>query len=257
MFGQANRFFPGALFVATGAVVLGVSSPAPADTIEISADIANSTDALGNFTGFLTYDFVLGDLGVLTVELTNTSELSNGGWITGFIFNFDTTDPDAYGQFEKGTYPFVDAPGQNGEPFGPIYMAGAALGGNWIDGGFPEDGIAVGHTGVFGFEVIAKDAADLTASSFLDGPYQLNFIVRFRGFVDGNSDMVPAVPTPGTPCPWDLDGSSDVGVKDLLILLGVWGPCPPKGDCPADFDGSSDVGVKDLLILLGVWGPCP
>ena len=32
------------------------------------------------------------------------------------------------------------------------------------------------------------------------------------------------------------------------------GPC--KG-CPADFDGSGDVGVKDLLILLGVWGPCP
>ena len=59
------------------------------------------------------------------------------------------------------------------------------------------------------------------------------------------------------PCPADFDGSGDVGVKDLLFLLGVWGPCPPKGDCPADFDGSGDVGVKDLLILLGVWGPCP
>ncbi len=58
-------------------------------------------------------------------------------------------------------------------------------------------------------------------------------------------------------CPWDIDGSGDVGVKDLLILLGDWGPCPKKGDCPADFDDSGDVGVKDLLILLGVWGPCP
>ena len=28
-------------------------------------------------------------------------------------------------------------------------------------------------------------------------------------------------------------------------------------DCPADLDDSGDVGVKDLLILLGVWGPCP
>ncbi len=27
--------------------------------------------------------------------------------------------------------------------------------------------------------------------------------------------------------------------------------------CPADFDDSGDVGVKDLLFLLGVWGPCP
>ena len=30
-----------------------------------------------------------------------------------------------------------------------------------------------------------------------------------------------------------------------------------SGKCPADFDGSGDVGVKDLLILLGTWGPCP
>ena len=58
-------------------------------------------------------------------------------------------------------------------------------------------------------------------------------------------------------CPWDLDDSNDVGVKDLLILLGAWGPCPKKGDCPADFDDSNDVGVKDLLTLLGAWGPCP
>ena len=55
-------------------------------------------------------------------------------------------------------------------------------------------------------------------------------------------------------CPWELDNNNDVGVKDLLILLGAWGPC--KG-CPADFDGSGDVGVKDLLVLLGAWGPCP
>ena len=57
-------------------------------------------------------------------------------------------------------------------------------------------------------------------------------------------------------CPGDLDASGDVGVKDLLILLGAWGPCPPKEDCPADFDDSGDVGVKDLLVLLGAWGPC-
>ncbi|MCH8258771.1 MAG: hypothetical protein IIC46_01055 [Planctomycetes bacterium] len=52
----------------------------------------------------------------------------------------------------------------------------------------------------------------------------------------------------------DLNEDCVVGVKDLLILLGVWGPCPPKGDCPADLDKSGDVGVKDLLILLGNWG---
>ncbi len=62
---------------------------------------------------------------------------------------------------------------------------------------------------------------------------------------------------PNCNCPHDLDNSGDVGVKDLLFLLGAWGPCPKKGDCLADFDNSGDVGVKDLLILLGAWGPCP
>ena len=52
----------------------------------------------------------------------------------------------------------------------------------------------------------------------------------------------------------DLDDDCNVGVKDLLFLLGTWGPCPKKGDCPADFDEDGSVGVKDLLTLLGAWG---
>jgi hypothetical protein len=51
----------------------------------------------------------------------------------------------------------------------------------------------------------------------------------------------------------DLDGDGTVGVKDLLILLGAWGPCADCDDCPADLDGDCIVGVKDLLILLGNW----
>ncbi len=62
---------------------------------------------------------------------------------------------------------------------------------------------------------------------------------------------------PNCNCPHDLDADGDVGVKDLLILLGSWGACPPTGDCPADFDNTGDVGVKDLLSLLGAWGQCP
>ena len=197
MFCKANRLSARALLVATGAVVLGVSSPAPADTIEIFGDTANSTEGLGDFTGFLTYEFMLGDMGVLTVELTNLADVGNRGWITGFIFNIGSDDPNAFAQFENGTHPFLDAPDQNGNPFGNPFLAGAALAGNWIDGGIPEDGIATSDTGIFDFEVIAEDAAALTASSFLEGPYDFNFIVRFRGFIDDNSDKVPAVPAPG------------------------------------------------------------
>ena len=85
----------------------------------------------------------------------------------------------------------------------------------------------------------------------------------------------------------DLDGDGQVGVTDLLSLLGAWGPCPEPcpptclgdidSDCtvgvtdllellaawgpnpghPADFDGDGIVGVLDLLALLGALGPCP
>ncbi len=77
-------------------------------------------------------------------------------------------------------------------------------------------------------------------------------------FVDSfiNFDVIPAPPCV-PPCPADLDNSGAVDVKDLLTLLGAWGPCPKKGDCLADFDNTGDVDVKDLLFLLGAWGPCP
>ncbi len=54
----------------------------------------------------------------------------------------------------------------------------------------------------------------------------------------------------------DLDGDGTVGVRDLLILLSSWGPCPgPPADCAADLDGSGNVGIADLLLLLSAWGP--
>ena len=60
--------------------------------------------------------------------------------------------------------------------------------------------------------------------------------------------------TPIMAPPGDLDGDGSVGVSDLLILLGNWGPCPDCNDCLADLDEDCVVGVKDLLILLGNWG---
>ena len=55
-------------------------------------------------------------------------------------------------------------------------------------------------------------------------------------------------------CPWDLDGSGNVGLSDLLELLAAWGPNPGH---PADFDGDDSVGLSDLLAMLANWGPCP
>ncbi|MHC4414563.1 MAG: beta-propeller fold lactonase family protein [Planctomycetota bacterium] len=55
--------------------------------------------------------------------------------------------------------------------------------------------------------------------------------------------------------PGDLNGDGTVGISDLLILLGSWGPCPPPSDpCPADLNGDGFVGIADLLMLLANWG---
>ena len=45
-----------------------------------------------------------------------------------------------------------------------------------------------------------------------------------NGISSGSAYLFDAA-APGK-CPWDIDGSGDVGVKDLLFLLGAWGPCP-------------------------------
>ncbi len=67
---------------------------------------------------------------------------------------------------------------------------------------------------------------------------------------DDNGNGVPdECDTPG-----DIDGDGSVGVTDLLILLGTWGPCGNCGSCPADLDGDCVVSVTDLLSLLGAWG---
>ncbi len=56
--------------------------------------------------------------------------------------------------------------------------------------------------------------------------------------------------------PGDLDGDGAVGVADLVMLLGEWGPCPGRPDtCPADLDQDRIVGIADLLTLLANWGP--
>ena len=180
-------------------LVSGSGKTANADTISIFADTFNSEFGLGDFTGSIEYEYEMGDMGLLTVILNNTSDVDNTGWITGFVFNFGTEDKSAIAALTGATHPFKDAPGENGQPYGDPFMAGASLGGDWQGGGggSPELGIGVGKSGTFSFDITATDADILSAGSFLQGPFDFNFIVRFLGFTDEKSDKVPAVPAPG------------------------------------------------------------
>ncbi len=72
----------------------------------------------------------------------------------------------------------------------------------------------------------------------------------FKSLPDNNNNGIPD----DCDIPGDLDGDGFVTVKDLLILLGAWGPCADCDACVADIDGDCSVGVKDLLILLANWG---
>jgi hypothetical protein len=109
---------------------------------------------------------------------------------------------------------------------------------------------------------VPPDAADLDDDGDIAEPVPLD--------LDGNARFVDDVNTPDTgkgdgvnpivdmgayeaQCPWDLDGSGDVGVTDFLALLAVWGSDPGG---PPDFDGDGDVGITDFLVLLANWGPC-
>jgi len=61
---------------------------------------------------------------------------------------------------------------------------------------------------------------------------------------------------PDACCPGDIDGSGDVGVDDLLAIIGAWGVCADPGDCPEDLNGNGTVDVDDLLALLSAFGGC-
>jgi MYXO-CTERM domain-containing protein len=177
--------------IGLAAGIVALSSGAHASMVNISGD-----GAWGDFAGTLTYTHVAGNQGTLDVSLTNTSPVGNGGFITGFVYNIInggagrtaslSARPNANWQLVLN---------ESANPFG-TFDAGAALGGNWEGGGNPNNGIGVGDTGNFTFAITAPNAGSLTASSFVGASAPFQFIVRFRGFQNGQSDKVP-VPTPG------------------------------------------------------------
>jgi hypothetical protein len=183
--------------VVAGALTL-TAATASADVIQIYPDATNATEGIGDFSGSLSYAYDgVADLGNLVVTLTNESVVENGGYITGFLFNADSTDPGVTITLNAASHDFYDIAGQSAPPFGGPYDGGAAIGGHWTGGGRPHGGIGVGQTGQFEFTVSAFDASSLTASSFLNDALDPNFVIRFRGFENGGSDKMAAIPTPG------------------------------------------------------------
>ena len=85
-------------------------------------------------------------------------------------------------------------------PFGS-FVAGAALGGDWLGGGSPNAGIAIGASATFNFTISGSAAllGALTAEDVFNDENDRSMVVRFRGGVGGWSDKVLgcAQPAPG------------------------------------------------------------
>jgi hypothetical protein len=216
------------------AIVMGLSSPAPA--ITITGNTANSTGNLGNFTANFVYNAVSNASATLTVDLTNTSPAANGGFITAFVFNNPGNQITNVTAGSPFTAPFGVDGGPNfnnnsinGAPFGQFDI-GSSTGGSFEGGGNPNGGIAVGNTGHFVFNLTGTNLLSLNEQSFVntlsvgpgDGQGDQFFVVRFRGFNNGGSDKVPGqpgggggVPEPASIVLWSL---SFVGLAGYGML---------------------------------------
>lgn len=201
--------------IAGTTLVLG--GAAAADTVQIGGNMGASTENLADFTGSITYNTTMGNMGQLLIELTNTTNAATGGFLTAFVFNINSTDTDASAELLSGPASFQLITNANAEPFG-TFDAGASTSADFLGGGSPNTGLGVGETGMFEFKITADDAAALSAADFItDGPFEFNFIARFRGLANDGSDKVPGeVDGNGPVIPLPTTGA--MGAAGLVLL---------------------------------------
>lgn len=195
-------------------------------TVNISGNMAGSTEGLGNFAGILQYFYNDADatIGQLVVDLTNTTP-AGGGYLTGFLMNNPGAITSITGvSFPNATWQQLGLSnnGESGNPFGDFDF-GAALGGDFLGGGSPNAGIPVGSTYNFTFNFSGALLNGLTTQSFVnalstDPPSAYGpefFLARFKGITIGaGSDKVPGVVVP-------IPGSLLLLGSGLLGLMGI------------------------------------
>ncbi len=115
----------------------------------------------------------------------------------------------------------------------------------------------VGPTGASGGWVHAEFELDAVGMSGVDA-----FRIRFTADDAGAGSVVEAAVdgvqlgriecVDDDPCPGDVDGSGDVGVDDVLAVIGAFGTNDPA----ADLNGDGFVDVNDILMVIAAYGPC-
>jgi len=103
-----------------------------------------------------------------------------------------------------------------------------------------------------GFELDEALTLPILSASFLDGRFDQVLVDGAAAEVSYTTQGISVTLTPG--CPWDLDDTGDVGIRDLLMILRLWGTSPQG---PPDFDNDGSVNVDDLMEVISHWGMCP
>ena len=214
--------------------------------VPISNDICDrgnpGSDADGSGMCFLTDN----DLATCNSDVDNGSTIltsplldaSNGTPFITYWRWFDNTGAGA------GANPFEDTMvvevsddnGQNWVELETIGPTGAEVAGGWFQKTFALEGLV--------------DATD---------QFRIRFIVSDQFLASVVEAGVDGVELLAIGCDQkvfgDVDGDGIVGIIDMLILLGAWGPCaaPCPPSCAADLDGDCVVGIEDFLLLLANW----
>lgn len=179
-----------------------------AQAVLIVAEVDQSTEQLGEYE--IQADWTGS---ALELSITNTSSASNGGFLTGFLINLPYQATFTNATTDTGLVPLMPIDGPfSGAPFGN-FDYGFAVGGNFLGGGNPSNGIGVGETGHFTlsswtnlpeiFDRLSNDEIEhylfdnKTTSRLGDA----HFLGRFRGFQDGGSDKVPGMFATSPPPP--------------------------------------------------------
>lgn len=199
-----------------GEAVLGLmlAGSVSAGPISFSSAGGQSTEGIGAFSGTIQYHN-----NQLTLTLTNQNTPQQGGYITAFAFMV----PDAVTGVSLASYSYgfdtLLGPGVSAPPLG-TFDFGLSTNGSWTGGGPPQQGVPVGGTGTFVFNISGL-LAPMTTQQFYDlianpsnptGQMPDSWLaVRFRGGLDPNgwSDKV----TPG----WPL---TDVPEPSTYLMLG-------------------------------------
>lgn len=210
------------------AALCASASHAGTTSFQFGSAISGNHGSIGQYSGSMTFSHTGGTSATVTVTLKNLESTGAGGKLTGFVFGAPSISGLTYGLVSVPSIPnasktwrLATGRGAAANPFGQ-YQLGAAIGGDFLGGGSPNTGLAVGQTGTWVFSVVGSESslASIVAANFWSSN-EFGFVARFRGFDDGGSDKTPGVVIPPQELVTVVPVPAPVLIAGAGLLIGV------------------------------------